>query len=47
MSAATQDAARRYIERGFAPIPVPASSKNPNRPGWEGERHTLEDVPRA
>lgn len=47
MSAATQDAARRYIERGFAPIPVPSGSKNPNRPNWESERHTLEDIPLA
>ena len=45
MSAKTQAWARHYIERGFAPIPVPADSKNPNRPGWERERHELEDVP--
>jgi hypothetical protein len=47
MSAKTQAYARRYIELGFAPIPVPAGSKNPNRHGWESERHTLEDVPRC
>jgi hypothetical protein len=38
VSAKTQSYARRYIERGFAPIPVPAGSKNPNRPDWESER---------
>ena len=31
----------------WSPIPVPAGSKNPNRLGWERERHTLEDVPRV
>jgi hypothetical protein len=45
VSANTQAWARRYIERGRAPIPVPPSSKNPNRPGWQNERLTLEDVP--
>ncbi len=33
MTAQTQAAARRYIERSWAPIPVPPNSKNPNRPG--------------
>jgi putative DNA primase/helicase len=35
----------RYIERGLAPIPVPAGSKNPNRRGWQNEQWTVEDVP--
>jgi hypothetical protein len=47
MSAKTQAYARRYIQVGYAPIPVPAGSKNPNRPGWQDERHTLEDVDRC
>src|SRR5215216_974623 len=47
MSARSQDWARRYIEDGYAPIPVPPGSKNPNRPGWQDERHTLEDVSRC
>src|SRR5215213_9267880 len=47
MSAKTRAYARRYIEHGFAPIPVPVGSKNPNRLGWESEQHTLEDVPRC
>jgi Bifunctional DNA primase/polymerase, N-terminal len=47
VSAKTQAYARRYIELGYAPIPVPPGSKNPNRRGWEHERHTLEDVPRC
>ena len=47
MSAKTQAWARRYIERDFAPIPVPPGSKNPNRHNWQNERLTLEDVPRS
>ena len=47
MSAKTQAYARRYIERGFAPIPLPANCKNPSRRGWERERQTLEDVRRC
>jgi hypothetical protein len=47
VSSRTQRYAARYIERGYAPIPVPAGSKNPDRRGWERERHTLEDVPRC
>jgi hypothetical protein len=39
-------AAARYIERGYAVVPVPARSKNPGRNGWEDLRITLEDVPR-
>ena len=46
MSAKTRAWVRRYIERGLAPIPVPPGSKNPNRPNWQDERVTLEDVPR-
>src|SRR5215217_6736448 len=41
-----QEEARLYIERGFAVIPVPAGSKNPNRKGWQNERWTVKDVPR-
>lgn len=44
MSTKAQGWARRYIERGFAPIPIPARSKNPNREGWQNERHALVDV---
>src|ERR687886_1845420 len=39
------EAARRYIELGFAAIPVPAGSKNPNRPEWQKERWGVEDIP--
>lgn len=39
--------ARHYIEHGFAPIPVPARSKNPNREGWQNERHGLNDIPKC
>jgi len=43
MSAATRNgfpadargAAAFYLERGLAPIPLPARSKNPDYPGWE------------
>ena len=34
------------MRAGFAPIPVPAGSKNPNRPCWQQQRVTLEDIPR-
>jgi hypothetical protein len=47
MSARSQRWARRYIELGYAPIPVPPGSKNPYRPGWQDERHTLDDIPRS
>jgi hypothetical protein len=46
VSAMTQAWVRRYIERDFAPIPVPPGAKSPNRPGWQDERMGLEDVPR-
>lgn len=45
MSAKTQAYARRYIELGYTPIPVPPREKNPNRRGWQDERWTTEDVP--
>ena len=47
MSARSQEWARHYIESGYAPVQVPTGSKNPNRRGWERERHTLEDVARC
>ena len=37
-------AAERYLRAGLAVIPVPAGEKNPNRPGWQNERWTVEDV---
>jgi hypothetical protein len=40
------DAARQYLADGWAAIPVPAGSKNPNRRGWQNERWGVEDVPR-
>jgi hypothetical protein len=40
------DAAARYIQRGLTVVPVPPGSKNPQRPGWERLRISLEDVPR-
>jgi hypothetical protein len=42
-----REAARQYIARGWAPIPVPVRSKNPNREEWQHERHTLDDVDRV
>jgi P4 family phage/plasmid primase-like protien len=41
----SQQAAERYIRSGFAPIPVPAGEKNPNRAGWQHERHVAENIP--
>ena len=46
MSAMTQAWVRRYIERDFAPIPVPPGAKSPKRSGWQDERMGLKDVPR-
>jgi hypothetical protein len=45
MSTKTLAWTRRYIERGYAPIPVPAGEKNPGRPGWEALRITEEEIP--
>ncbi len=45
MSTKTQAAARRYLDRGCAVIPVPPGEKNPGRRGWQDERHAPEDVP--
>ena len=43
----TRKAARRYVRRGMSVIAVPAGQKNPNRPGWQNERHnTIADVDR-
>ena len=42
-----RQAAASYLARGIAVIPVPAGEKNPNRPGWQGERLTGSDVPRC
>ncbi len=47
MSTATREAARRYIGRGWVPIPIPPNSKNPNRTGWESESWAVEDVDEA
>lgn len=44
MSAATREAARRYIGRDWAPIPAPPHSKKPGRDGWQDERYGLADV---
>jgi putative DNA primase/helicase len=46
-SEATRKAAARYIEAGWAPIPVPPGQKNPNRRGWQNEHLRLEDVPKC
>ncbi len=39
-------AARAYMTQGYAPIPLPARSKNPDRKGWQNERHGIEDLSR-
>ena len=38
-------AATALIRCGVSVIPIPAGEKNPNRPDWQDERHTAEDVP--
>lgn len=43
---ARRRAARDYLARGFAPIPVPAGEKNPGRTGWEAMRISEDEVPR-
>jgi P4 family phage/plasmid primase-like protien len=39
-------AAARYIERGWAPVPIPARQKGPQIPGWQRLRISASDVPR-
>ena len=39
-------AAARYIERGWAPVPIPARQKGPRIPDWQNLRIGLEDTPR-
>jgi hypothetical protein len=38
------DAALDYHAKGWMPIHVPRAAKNPNRQGWQHERHTLDDL---
>jgi putative DNA primase/helicase len=45
-NAETRRAAARYLRAGLVVIPVPAGSKNPNRPGWQDERWAVKDVPK-
>jgi hypothetical protein len=39
------EAARWYLARGYAPIPVPAGEKKPRLKGWTGLRLTEPDLP--
>src|SRR5215207_6529092 len=39
-------AAARYIERGWAPVPIPARQKGPQISDWQHLRIGLEDIPR-
>jgi hypothetical protein len=39
-------AAARCIERGWAPVPIPARHKGPQIPGWQRLRMSASDVPR-
>ena len=38
-------AAARYIERGWAPVPIPARQKGPRVRDWQALRLTAQDVP--
>jgi len=38
-------AAARYIERGWAPVPIPARQKGPRISDWQNLRIGLEDIP--
>jgi hypothetical protein len=40
------EAAIQYVRRGWAPIPLPHRSKNPNRDGWPHEPWTEERIKR-
>ena len=40
-------AARDYHARGYAPIPLPARSKNPGRENWQKERYNAATIPAA
>jgi P4 family phage/plasmid primase-like protien len=42
----TQRGAAEAVQDGLAVIPVPPGEKNPNRPGWQNERWSFEDIPR-
>lgn len=39
--------ARTAVAIGWSVIPVPPRSKNPNRAGWQKERHAERDLPRV
>ncbi len=39
-------AAARYIERGWAPVPIPARQKGPRISDWQHLRMSVSDVPR-
>jgi putative DNA primase/helicase len=39
-------AAARYIERGWAIVPVPSGAKSPGRDGWQDLRIGLDEIPR-
>ena len=39
-------AAARYVERGWAPVPIPARQKGPQIPGWQRLCMSASDVPR-
>jgi putative DNA primase/helicase len=41
-----QRAAEQYLRAGVMVIPIATAAKNPNRSGWQRERHAVEDVPR-
>jgi len=38
-------AAERYVQAGFAVVPIPHRSKGPVLNGWEGLRLTTEELP--
>ncbi len=41
-----QDAARQYVARGFAVLPIPAGTKAPTIRGWPNLRLQVADIPR-
>src|SRR5215210_4975916 len=45
-SMSSTKAAARYIERGWAPVPIPARQKGPQISGWQHLRMSASEVPR-
>ena len=45
-TATSAKAAARYVERGWAPVPIPRGKKGPQLSGWQRLRLTAADIPK-